>query len=258
VSDKSLVLENEDSLLAIILDLGESYSCLLDKVRYEFLSIEGISRFCDEFDYDRLTSSIWSSLCRRLKGVNDPSVDKTRYLGIELKDSKIVASFPLIFSEFAQKRFVLLYRGSRDGFDGSSFHRHCDGKSHTITIVETSKGFIFGGYTPLSWESQSTSYKPDDSQQSFVFTLKNQTNTSPKRFALKPDRKQYAIYCRPDYGPTFGGGHDFCISHNVQGAPTYTNFGNSYTNDTGHDGPTFLAGEQNFTVKEIEVFQMSD
>jgi hypothetical protein len=122
-------------------------------------------------------------------------------------------------------------------------------------LIETSKGFIFGGYTPLPWESTSK-YHPDDSKQSFIFTLKNARNTGPKKFTLKSDCKQYAIYSRPEYGPTFGSGHDFCIGRGDQTFPTYTSFGRSYNNDTGYDGSTFLAGEQNFTVKEVEVFSV--
>jgi hypothetical protein len=257
LNDESLVIENEDSLLNSLLDLGESYSSLLDRVRYAFLSVEGISRFCEEFDYCWLTSSIWSSLSVRLKGEIDHSVSQGRYGGVGVHFSRIVHDHPPILSEFAQKGLTLLYRGSRDGFEGSSFHRHCDGKSRTVTFIETSKGFIFGGYTPLSWESKQA-YKSDDSQQSFLFTLKNSANTEPKMFALKSNCKQYAIYCNPDYGPTFGAGHDFCICHNVQGSSSSSNFGHSYNNDTGHDGQTFLAGERNFTVKEIEVFQINE
>jgi hypothetical protein len=33
-------------------------------------------------------------------------------------------------------------------------------------------------------------------------------------------------------------------------------FGDTYTNDTGIDGKVFLAGSENFKVKEIEVFEI--
>jgi hypothetical protein len=36
----------------------------------------------------------------------------------------------------------LLYR-SRDGFDASDFHRLCDGKRPTLTIVPTPQGSVF-------------------------------------------------------------------------------------------------------------------
>jgi hypothetical protein len=35
-------------------------------------------------------------------------------------NSAIVADFPKLFEDFKQKRFTLLWRGSRDGFGGSA------------------------------------------------------------------------------------------------------------------------------------------
>jgi hypothetical protein len=166
-----------------------------------------------------------------------------------------VDELPAILSRFENEQMILLYRGSRDGFQGSSFHSQCDGKPHTITIIETTKGYIFGGYTRIPWERSSTTYKTDDRLSSFVFTLKNPHNTSPRLFQLKPAERHHAIYCRSDYGPTFGAGHDFCV--NWTGSPSYTNFGRSYHNDTGANRQTFLVGESNFAVKEIEVFGLT-
>ncbi len=39
--------------------------------------------------------------------------------------------------EFAEKKlWVLLYRGSRDGFSSREFHLKCDGKSNTLTVIK--------------------------------------------------------------------------------------------------------------------------
>jgi hypothetical protein len=94
---------------------------------------------------------------------------------------------------------------------------------------------------------------------SFIFTLKNAEDTMPQRFALKPDHRQHAICCGPEYGPAFGGGHDFfvCTAANVS-LSSHTNFGHSYSNEMGYDGKSFLAGEYNFLVKELEVFAVED
>ena len=45
----------------------------------------------------------------------------------------------------------LLYLASRDGWDASDFHRMCDGKGATLTVVNSSGGYIFGGYTDVAW-----------------------------------------------------------------------------------------------------------
>ena len=47
----------------------------------------------------------------------------------------------------------LLYRGSRDGWDASDFHRLCDGKGATVSIIKVKNGKLCGGYTSIPWKS---------------------------------------------------------------------------------------------------------
>jgi hypothetical protein len=109
-------------------------------------------------------------------------------------DSLIVSSFPPLFDEFRGKRFVLLWRGSSDGFGAEDFHGRCDGHANTLTLVLDTDGNVFGGYMPLQWESAlSMKYKCDDSLKSFLFTLKNPHNIPARKFALKDEEKQRAI-----------------------------------------------------------------
>jgi hypothetical protein len=49
------------------------------------------------------------------------------------------------------------------------FHRSSDKKGWTLTIVETTKGFIFGGFTTAEWESLGDISKPDP--HSFLFSV---------------------------------------------------------------------------------------
>jgi len=51
------------------------------------------------------------------------------------------------------KSFKLLYSIVRDGCDPSIFHRKCDNKGPTITVLYNPKGSIYGFYTSLSWRS---------------------------------------------------------------------------------------------------------
>ena len=50
-------------------------------------------------------------------------------------------------------RCAVVYRGSRDGFRAEDFHKKCDGRSHTVTIIKNDAGKIFGGYTSVKWTS---------------------------------------------------------------------------------------------------------
>jgi hypothetical protein len=80
-------------------------------------------------------------------------------------------------------------------------------------VILDTKGNIFGGFTPVKWESGRGSAKADDSLMSFLFTLKNPDNIPVKRFALKGKEKHEAIGCDAEYGPCFGDS-DIDISDN--------------------------------------------
>jgi hypothetical protein len=168
----------------------------------------------------------------------------------------IISDFPDIFSEFRGSRFSLLWRGSRDGFHARDFHTRCDGHANTLTILLDINGNVFGGFTPVEWESRTSApySKADPSRRSFVFTLKNPHNVPARKFALKAEQKDQAIVCDYEWGPGF---FDFRVSNNCN-ANTASSacLGYSYTNDTRLDGNIFFAGLELFQVKDIEVFEI--
>jgi hypothetical protein len=183
-------------------------------------------------------------------------------------DSLIVNDIPPLFDEFRHKKWELLWRGSRDGFRGRDFHRRCDGHANTLTLIVTAAsrkdvgGFVFGGFTPLKWDSTSRDSeweckcKSDDSLRSFLFTLKNPRNIPARKFALEAEEKEKAIRCDSGWGPYFGG---MAVSDNCNAnTDSYTQLGIAYTNDTGLDGETVFTGSHDFKVKEIEVFEITD
>jgi hypothetical protein len=69
-------------------------------------------------------------------------------------DSHIVSSFSQLFDKFHGKRFVLLWRESREGFRARDFHRRCDGNAKTLTLILDTRGNVFGGFMPLQCESR--------------------------------------------------------------------------------------------------------
>jgi hypothetical protein len=178
-------------------------------------------------------------------------------------DSAIVSGLP--FPEFRQKRFSLLWRGGRDGFGKRDFHSRCDGHANTLTLIEDTDGNIFGGFTPLVWESRKydpkvsgiNCYKADPSLKSFIFTLKNPQNVPARKFALKARAVERTIYCSSEYDPNFC---DIRVADNCNANTNSStlDFGGNYTNDTGLDGRTFFTGSEKFQVKEIEVFEITD
>jgi hypothetical protein len=180
-------------------------------------------------------------------------------------DSAIVPQFPPLFAEFGGKRFKLLWRGGRDGFGASKFHRRCNGHANTLTLIEDTDGNIFGGFTPVPWESReydeyeddNKMNKPDPSLRSFLFTLKNPHNFPARKFALKADHKDWAIDCDSSFGPHFCDISVYDNSNAYASSDTF-NFGHRYANDTGLDGKTFFTGSYKFKAKEVEVFEITD
>jgi hypothetical protein len=123
-------------------------------------------------------------------------------------------------------------------------------------VILDKDGNIFGGFTPVEWESPGLKEKADPSLKSFLFTLKNPHNVPARRFALKAEEKDKAINCFSLGGPEFC---DIAVWPNCNENTNSTTsvFGWNYTNDTGLDGKTFFTGSTNFQVMEIEVFQIT-
>jgi hypothetical protein len=173
-------------------------------------------------------------------------------------DSLVFDDFPRIFEDFKGQKFTLLWRGSRDGFKANEFHGRCDGHPNTLTVILDMGGNIFGGFTPVKWESpRNGKKKADPSLKSFLFTLKNPHNVSAQRFALKVEKKDQAIWCDSNDGPRFS---DIDVSDNCNSNTDSSDFlfGHIYKNDTGLDDQTFFTGSPHFQVKEIEVFEITD
>jgi hypothetical protein len=68
-------------------------------------------------------------------------------------NSLVLEDFPAIFDDFKGQNFMLLWRGSRHGFEAKEFHRRCDGYPNTLTVIWDTGGNVFGGFTPVKWES---------------------------------------------------------------------------------------------------------
>ena len=148
--------------------------------------------------------------------------------------------------------WTLIYQATRDGFAASTFHSKCDNKPNTLSVIRSSNGNVFGGYTEESWSG--IRYKIDLS--AFIFSLINKQN---KPLKMKCPECQNTIYCHIGYGPTFGGGHDFHISDNSNtNTNSYSNLGHSYSHPDyaagSNEAKSFLAGSNNFQVSEIEVY----
>ena len=65
----------------------------------------------------------------------------------------------------------LAYKATVDGFDASKFRAKCNKKSESVVIIQSDKGYTFGGYTPIPWAT-SNNYTYDT--KSFLFSFNSE------------------------------------------------------------------------------------
>ncbi len=58
----------------------------------------------------------------------------------------------LFVGEVFNAKIVRLYKASSNGFGASDFHKFCDNKGPTLTLIKTTAGHTFGGFTTISWD----------------------------------------------------------------------------------------------------------
>ncbi|XP_062597458.1 interferon-induced protein 44-like isoform X2 [Saccostrea cucullata] len=97
-------------------------------------------------------------------------------------------------------QFQLLYKVSRDGLSAQTFHRLCDNKGPTVTVLHNSIGNVFGGYLSSSWNSNNSTIKDDNA---FLFQLQRRYVTTTQRVNVHtPETAAFGV---KSWGPTFGG-----------------------------------------------------
>jgi hypothetical protein len=190
-----------------------------------------------------------------------------------------------------QVKLELLYRASRDGWQGQDFHSRCDSKGATVTVIKCTGGFVFGGYADVSWHSRDGDSDKKSlrgkvivsnytqSAQSFLFSLNSPSSVGPVKLplVLPPHEKSQhnaphaltgnhpkAIVCNASHGPIFGGGPDLRVANcgpDLRFANrSYTNLRSTYQLLPGQSAlsPTFFTGSHHFEAAEVEVYQVPD
>ncbi|XP_067048352.1 uncharacterized protein [Acropora muricata] len=99
-----------------------------------------------------------------------------------------------------ESKWKLCYNALASGWEPKIFHRNCDNKTHTVTIIGKSSN-VFGGYTDIPWESPSSGTW-GETLNAFIFFLKKSERLPPFKCFAKDKSK--AIYKSSGYGPIFG------------------------------------------------------
>ena len=137
---------------------------------------------------------------------------------------------------------------SENGTKSENFHKICNDKGPTLTLVKTTKNKIFGGFTPLNWKNEG-GFIYDKSNQTFIFSL----NLKKKYNMIK--QNGYGIDCYPDYGPNFGN-CDFYLKENMKEGATYANNNCNFLSNKNLELTGGKGDHEDFETEEFEVYKV--
>jgi len=265
VHDNTIVTENGKACVLMEYP-GVEFKALVDHFHLKSITGEGdkevqlstVSDYMPRLIKHFNGEGILQSLCN-VDGTMSPSSDETARSHCDNIDSTILSSkveeeniTEWLASAGKTSTPKLLYRASRDGWGASDFHRMCDGKGATVTVVKSSGGYIFGGYTDVAWSGRAQ-YK--SSAESFLFSLKDHPDIGPVKMPIKSGMMENAVGHYSNLGPKFGRGGDLRVFSNANSSSKSTcNVGSTYQLPSNISDPHFLTGSKNFTVSEYEVF----
>jgi hypothetical protein len=185
--------------------------------------------------------------------IGDDRVQATAFLPRKVEE--------VLGSEFAADNttWQLLWRGSRDGFAASEFHRRCDNQGATITVVKSASGHVFGGVTAAPWTSAGEWVY---STRAFLYGIRTAGSPAIPVIFRATGNVDNALKDLAELGPTFGGGIGLYIATNANAtADSSSHLGLTYT---GHGitygtkpSKSYFAGSHEFKVAEVEVFKVA-
>lgn len=149
---------------------------------------------------------------------------------------------------YGKFKYTLLYRATRDGDLASDFHRCCDRKGKTVTVIQTCTDNVFGGYADVEWETMEeiSRWKYKESVNAFLFSMKMK-----RKYELKDDGRSKAVFICGEDGPTFGFGHDLHVVDKCLREKSTCSTPLSYAMKERNE---INDGEREFLAKEVEVF----
>ena len=153
--------------------------------------------------------------------------------------------------------FKLVYRATRDGDASKIFHKKCDKIGTNLTLIKTDKNVKFGGFTYCNWKVPDEVDKTmkekgveKEDKDSFCFSLSLNKIYSPNN-----EGKMGAIFCSNGYGPTFSE-NIFSVFDNMLSKGGYCTKKETSRYSGQNEDFEISGGEQNFNIKELEVFEL--
>lgn len=152
------------------------------------------------------------------------------------------------FFEKAPKGMKKLYTATESDGSAQDFHEQCDKKGPTITIVKSSNGYVYGGYTQKKWGVEGH----QDDPNSFLFSM----NKKKKFDAIEGN----GINSDPSNGPTFEG-EEFIVMQLTDECLSNKTSLTKYSDDHDYNDAILQSerkiGEHCYTkITEYEVYQV--
>lgn len=145
----------------------------------------------------------------------------------------------------------------RDGFSNIDFQQKCDNKGSSLTILQSTEGYIFGAFSSLSFSSFLYVYQTEPS--SFLFSLSNPHSSilPPTRFFIKPGegKRVCGRWTNNTQSMMVGWGEDLKLAGNPNLNFSHFSFPSSFVDSAGLGNKTFT-GNESFKLLEMEVFNL--
>ena len=168
-------------------------------------------------------------------------LNKILYKYNKYKKNSAIANY----QNYLQFCILNLFDSSSNGDSASTFHNLCDYKKNTISLVETTAGHRFGGYTSECFESPDI-YIDKKDNLSFVFSL-------DKMRIYDVIKGKYAISCDKNYGPYFRD-DQICIVDEFFSNESGTCIkGKGFNTTKNYE---LNSGKKYFYIKRLQVFQI--
>ena len=142
----------------------------------------------------------------------------------------------------------MIYSAIEDGDSAEDFHKKCDGHAPIIIFIKTDKDVIFGGYTEVPFFS-SKKKKGNKDDNAFIFSI-------DKMKIFEVEKGTIATCSLKNYGPVFYGyEHEniFLMDDFFSDRGNVARKGDRYKTTEDFE---INNGEENFYVKELEVYQV--
>ena len=240
-------LENEVNELKFKIGKINNLEKSLKEQKYE---IDNINDWRDEYNAEIeeiQTTKINNMTLNKIDSKIINKVEELEFLEYRLKNNEILKKRKIIYK--------LLYRATRDGNDMRTFHNKCDNIMGTLSIVKTTKGMRFGGYTEKQWNcSSNNSARRKDSKDicfCFSFDLFKIYNFN--------DNYNHSIYCGYNECPYFSSNElIFFYVYRSNGSLIGYTYYKTKNNSFGKfdDDYEINNGKSDFSVIELEVFQI--